>query len=414
MTGACCPPAKPGTIKIGSLDHNEPAVPLLQADSSATYASNRVLFGLYQTQTLMVQAFDPDRRQLAGDAVPVTARVSMEGNRYVSASVSENGTLVYASGGSLNPPQLTWFDRAGKPLGTLGESRVDANLSLSPDERHVAVALRRASPENLDIWTIDTAPNLPSRPSRVTTDPQPEGWPVWSPKGTEIVFGIGAIGQGACQKTRVYYYRLWPTETRRRKLSSKPKGHLHGLVARDNAYSCPTDWSADGRFVLYTFGGTFPATSDIWALPLFGDRKPFPVAQTEFSESQGTFSPDGRWIAYTSDETGQPNVYVQPFLRAGGKHPISPNGGRNPHWRADSKELFYLDAAGAMTAVPIDLTASSPAGLPKTLFPADAFSVYNMYAVTRDGQRFLVNRPQNTAIATPLTVIVNWTSTLQK
>ena len=119
----------------------------------------------------------------------------MEGNRYVSASVSENGTLVYASGGSLNPPQLTWFDRAGKPLGTLGEGRMDANLSLSPDERQVAVALRRASPENLDIWTIDAAPNLPSA-SRVTTDPQPEGWPVWSPKGTEIVFGIGAMGQG--------------------------------------------------------------------------------------------------------------------------------------------------------------------------------------------------------------------------
>ena len=136
----------------------------------------------------------------------------------------------------------------------------------------------------------------------------------------------------------------------------------------------PTDWSADGRFVLYTFGGTFPATSDIWALPLFGERKPLPVAQTEFAESQGTFSPDGRWIAYTTDETGQPNVYVQPFLRAGGKHRISPNGGRNPHWRADGRELFYLDAAGTMTAVPIDLTASSPVGLPKTLFPAGAVS----------------------------------------
>ena len=109
----------------------------------------------------MAQAFDPDRRQLAGDAVPVTERVSMEGSRYVSASVSENGTLVYASGGSLNPPQLTWFDRAGKTLGTLGDGWVDANLSLSPDERQVAVALRRASPENLDIWTIDIARNLP-------------------------------------------------------------------------------------------------------------------------------------------------------------------------------------------------------------------------------------------------------------
>jgi len=121
-----------------------------------------------------------------------------------------------------------------------------------------------------------------------------------------------------------------------------------------------------------------------------------------------------QWIAYTTDETGQPNVYVQPFLRAGGKHRISPNGGRNPRWRADGRELFYLDATGTMTAVPIDLTASSPAGLAKTLFPAGAVSIHNMYAVSRDGQRFLVNKPQNAATATPLTVIVNWTSTLQK
>jgi hypothetical protein len=154
---------------------------------------------------------------------------------------------------------------------------------------------------------------------------------------------------------------------------------------------------------------------DIWALPLFGDRKPFPVAQTEFAESLGTFSPDGRWIAYTTDEAGQPDVYVQPFLRAGGKHRISPNGGRNPHWRANGRELFYLDATGTMTAVSIDLNDSSPSfGLPQPLFPAGVVSDNNMYAVTRDGQRFLVNKPQTPVTAAPLTVIVNWTSTLQK
>ena len=126
------------------------------------------------------------------------------------------------------------------------------------------------------------------------------------------------------------------------------------------------------------------------------------------------FSPDGRWIAYTSNETGQPNVYVQPFLRAGRKYPISPNGGRNPHWRADGKELFYLDASGAMTAVQIDATDTVKAGLPKMLFPAGVVSADQVYAVTKDGQRFLVStRPQNAA-ATPLTVILNWTSTLPK
>jgi eukaryotic-like serine/threonine-protein kinase len=406
VTGACCPPAKPGTIKIGSLDQDEPAVALVQADSSASYSSNYLLFA--RDQTLMAQAFDPDRRRLAGDAVPVTERISMEGSRYVSASVSENGTLVYAPGGLLSPLQLTWFDRAGKILGTLGEGGVDVNLSLSPDERRVALALRSGSPENLDIWTIDIARNLRDR---VTSDLQPEGWPVWSPDGTRIVFGTGSPG-GLAEKAHLVQTLVdggGALETLLEAVGTpaRPCGPRQCVLA-------PSDWSADGRFVLYTFNGNFPQTLDIWALPLSGDRKPFPVIHTEFSESQGTFSPDGRWIAYTTDETGQPNVYVQPFLRAAGKIRISPNGGRNPHWRADGRELFYIDANGTMTSVSIDATATLTAGLPKTLFSAGVISTNNMYAVTRDGQRFLVDaRLRNTPTATPLTVIVNWTSTLQ-
>ncbi len=126
------------------------------------------------------------------------------------------------------------------------------------------------------------------------------------------------------------------------------------------------------------------------------------------------FSPDGRWIAYTSNEAGPPNVYVQAFPRAGRKYPISLNGGRNPHWSADGKELFYLDASGAMTVVQINATDTVKAGLPLMLFPAGVVGANQGYAVTKDGKRFLVStRPQNAA-ATPLTVILNWTSTLPK
>jgi Tol biopolymer transport system component len=409
VTGACCPPPTPGMIKIASLDQADPAVALLQADSSAAYASGRVFFA--RDQTLMAQAFDPDARQLTGDAVPVTARVSTEGSRYVSASVSETGTLVYAPAGSLSPLQLTWFDRAGKILGTLGDGGMDVTPALSPDQRQVAVALRSGSPENLDIWTIDITRT--SR-NRVTSDLEPEGWPVWSPQGTSIVFGSGALGAGLPGKARLLLQTLAsgsrPSETLLEAVGtpSRPCGPRQCFLA-------PTDWSPDGRYVLYTFTGAFPATADILALPLFGDRKPIPVVQTEFSENLGVFSPDGRWIAYTTNETGQPNVYVQPFLRAGRKYPISPNGGRNPHWRADGRELFYLDAAGTMMAVPIEATDPFAAGLPKTLFPAGVVSANQAYAVTKDGQRFLVStRPQSGGTTPPLTVIVNWTSTLQK
>jgi serine/threonine protein kinase/Tol biopolymer transport system component len=262
VTGTCCPPAVPGTIKVGSLDQIEPPVALLRADSSATYGFNRLLFA--RDQTLMAQAFDPDRLQLSGDAVPVTARVSTEGSRYVSASVSENGTLVYASAGSLDT-QLTWFDRAGKILGTLGEAGIEVNPSLSPDQRQVALALRSGTGQNLDIWTMDVARNLPNR---VTTDPQPESWPVWSPKGTTIVFGGAWRGFGGqAEQARLYQTPVNGTGAREALLEavgtpSRPCGPRQCLLL-------PTDWSADGRFVLYTFTGTFPTTSDIWALPLF-------------------------------------------------------------------------------------------------------------------------------------------------
>ena len=408
VTGVCCPPEKPGTIKIGSLDSGEPVVALLQADSAASYVAGHILFA--RDEALMAQGFDPDTRQLVGDVVPVAERVSIEGSRYVSASVSQNGTLVYARGGSQRPFQLIWFDRAGATVGTLGEAGVEANPALSLDERQVALALRSGSPLNLDIWTIDIGRNLRSR---VTSDSQPEGWPVWSPDGTRLVFGSGGRINDLSEKAALR--QLLANGSAPDEILLEAEGIPSRPCGPRQCTLEPSDWSSDGRYVLYTFRGTFPATSDIWALPLFGDRKPFPVIQTRFRESLGVLSPDGRWIAYMTDETGQTNVYVQPFLRAGAKYRISSNFGRSPHWRADGKELFYIDAEGVMTAVPINASDAFEAGRPKPLFQAGIVSLNQVYAATKDGERFLVNtRPQTEAAPTPLTVVVNWASTLKK
>ena len=178
---------KPSVIRIGSLDAADTAITLLQAESSVSYASGHVVFA--RDETLMAQPFDLDARQLTGDPFPLAERVATEGSRYVSASVSENGTLLYARGSSPAAQRLTWFDRAGRVLATLGEAPYiptpGRHVALSSDEKRVAVALESGSPENRDIWIIDLARNVRSR---LTFDPGADWSPVWSPDGTRIAF----------------------------------------------------------------------------------------------------------------------------------------------------------------------------------------------------------------------------------
>jgi eukaryotic-like serine/threonine-protein kinase len=226
-TGICCPPAKPSKIRVASLDSSEPAIDLFQVESAVSYASGHLLFA--RDETLMAQPFDPDARQLKGDASPLAEHVGTEGSRYVAASASENGTLVYAHDISQAQQQLTWFDRAGTVLGTLGEPAAWVNLSLSPDERRVAVAQRTDNSDNLDIYIIDITRNVTSR---LTADPGIDASPVWSPDGTSVVF------EG--QRSGKFSIRQKPIN------GTADESLLEGSFAL-----LPTSWSADGRFIAY-------------------------------------------------------------------------------------------------------------------------------------------------------------------
>jgi Tol biopolymer transport system component len=290
------------------------------------------------------------------------------------------------------PLQLTWVDRAGNALGTVGEPGPYLNLALSRDERRIAVALSSGSPENRDIWLIDAARH--DVLSRLTFDPGVDWLPVWSPDGSRIAFS-GARAGSASLRLKVI------------------NGGMDEPLLQPGGAIQPTDWSADGRFIAFTSAGP-SVTSDVWVLPMFGDRKPYAVVQTPFAETSAVFSPDGRWIAYT--EGGASNVVVQRFPADGGKYQVSRTGGSLPIWRADGRELFYLAADGTMMAVPIEATSHFDPGVAQALFQTGVSraSVGRQYAVTKDGKRFLIMRTRQPADPSVLTVVVNWPASVQK
>jgi eukaryotic-like serine/threonine-protein kinase len=347
---------------------------------------------------LMVQSFDTSRLALSGEAVPVAEKVGSFLD-YGLFSASSNGVLVYRSGVGLDY-QLTWFDRQGKVLAKLAEPARYNSLALSPDGKRVAVS--RTNPENTpnwDVWLLDVVRNTSTR---LTYEQVRATFPVWSADGSSVIFDSIRGGE-------VSLYR---------KLASGA-GDERLLLKSGAEYKYATSLSRDGRFLLYTVDNPETKT-DLWLLPMQGDRKPTPFLRTEFNERSGQFSPDGHWIAYISDESGSDEIYVREFSSgsaqgsgdAAGKWLISKGGGTYPRWRGDGKELFYVASGGKLTSVDISTKPVFQAGAPRPLFQLPLGFIGS--EVTPDGSRFLIGVSVAQSASVPFTVVLNWQTTLKK
>ncbi len=389
-------------IRVASLDSKETRA-LVKLLSQAAYApapGGMPGYLLYiRDRALVAHPFDPDSGSLSGESLLVASNVGSDVFAGAQFSASPGGVLAFRAEPGSETTQLVWLDRQGKRISVAGPPGEYGRPTLSPDGK--TVALERTDPQSgaADLWLMDLGRGAQSR---FTFDPGIDWLPAWSPDGTRIAFGANRQG-----RWRVY-----------QKLSNGAGGEQLLLESAD--LMVPYSWSPDGRFLLYA---VLDANNqyDLWALPMEGDRKPAPVLTTPFMEVRARLSPDGRWFAYASDETGRFEVYVQRFpgasAAAGGKWPVSIHGGTMPRWRADGKELFFAGGDGKLMAVEVRAEGSSfQAGAPRALFDlgiSTAIGSRQTYEVSGDGQRFLANLAAGESLEAPIQVTVNWTAALR-
>jgi serine/threonine protein kinase/Tol biopolymer transport system component len=395
-------------LYIGSLDAKPEAQsskPLLAADSGGIYVPSsdsdlgQLLF--VRGGALLTQSFDARRLELVGEPVTVTDRVGMFRN-YGLFSASANRTLVLRSDAGGGNYQLTWLDQQGKTLGTAGESSSQfLSVSVSPDGARVVASRFDQVPV---LWLTDLSRGTSTR---FTFGSSYTVGGAWSPDGSQIIFTSYRDGQ----------YNLY-----RKRANGLKDEEL--LLRASSDRKLPTDWSRDGRFLIYDVLSS-QTKGDIWVLPLDGNKKPFVFLGTEFYEQDGRFSPDGHLIAYASNESGRDEIYVRTFSPdapggasdAGGKWLISTGGGTEPRWRRDGKELYYVAADGKLMAVDVATAAGFQAGAPKALFPVPATregALGQSWDVAPDGKRFLFPVPVSGQDNTPFTVVLNWQAGLKK
>jgi Tol biopolymer transport system component len=378
-------------IYVGSLDSNEKKF-LTKATANAAYAAPGYLV-FYREKTLFAQHFDLSRLELTGEAWPILTDIQYEPRIGRAAfSVFNDSVLLAQNGTGVSLSQLEWFDRSGKEAGAVGKPDVYANVNLVPNGKLVAVDKTDTGNQNSDVWIYD----LQSQSTkRMTFDPAIDAMPVWSPAGTRVVFS----------SSRKQSFDLYLKNTD----GAQEEGAIEATPAQEKYSSA---WSRDGKFILYTRG------TELWFLTVPEMRSQL-FLKAPSAMKNGQFSPDGKWVAYASDESGKWEIYVTSFPDAHGKWQVSNGGGDQPRWRGDGKELFYLAADGKMVAVPVKDGANFNSGAPAALFQANArqpvaTSEQVVYDVTQDGQRFLINTYVKNGAVQPMTVVLNWDAEMKK
>jgi Tol biopolymer transport system component len=395
-------------IYVASLSNPKQHTLILPSDGKAEYvrpSNGRKGYLLWQRErTLMAQPFAAGSLRLEGSASPLAEGVAFNVRARNSSAgfwTSDAGLLAYRVGELARTGTLIWFDRQGKRIGKLGSAEGYAELVLSPDGSRVVAWRGDDLGQNLWLMDIDRVVS-----ARLTTDAANHSWPVWSPDGKQILYSSNR-DDGSNRDGRYNLYR-----------KSAGVSGQDELFFKDETNKVPSDWSRDGRFVLYTNRTT--GLESIWVLPMAeGERKPREYLATQSMDRNGVFSPDGHWVAYESEISGRAEIYVSPFPDAASAPAVlvSKDGGSFPRWRRDGKELFYLSPDTKMMVVDVISTPSFKVSAPKTLFDLREFTygsdVARTWDVSADGQRFLVNATEKQSVR-PLTVVTNWHEKLKK
>ena len=377
-----------GTVMLGSVDGDEPRV-IMERETNAIYSSGHMLY--IQEGVLMAQPFDAGRGETTGEAFPIAEHVEFhQWSSFGVFSASRNGVLVYQADAPDETFRLGWFNREGKPDGTLGEPAAYDDPRISPDGRHVAIAIADVASGNADIWIYEIVRGIRTR---FTTDEAFDRRPVWSPDGREIVFtsNRGDTGLDLYRKSFV--------------VPEEPSL----VVARERGQN-PVSWSPDGRYISYQEG------ANIYAQPLEDGAEPIPISTTDFLEFGPQFSPDGQWVLFVSNETGEFEWFATPFPGPGRKWQISAAGADgSAHWTRGGREIVYVDPENRLVAVDVQAGPGADEltiGAPRILF--DLPGTIEDYDVTADGERFLFVQSPTVQADEPLTLVVNWTADIGK